>query len=101
MKKTIHQANNAILTWLIAETVLEKLGIQPTKEIVNRMVTRANYQHSINEDWQRIMKLQSNRGRDLLYLYMNHWAQAKFWNIYPMHEDEKPFQEEIPDYPQE
>lgn len=100
MRKTINQTNEAILTWLIAETVLEQLGIQPTKEIVSRLVTRANYQHSINENWQRAMKENSNRGRDLLYSYMNHWVEAKFWESQPLHNSEIPFQEEVPDYPE-
>lgn len=99
MRKTINQTNEAILTWLIAETVLEQLGVQPTKEIVNRLVTRANYQHSINEDWQKAMKSKTNKGRDLLYLFMKHWAKAKIWERYPMHSLEIPFQEEnLPEY---
>ena len=101
--KTITQAVPALLTWLAVETCLERNGITPTKELVNGIVARANYYFNTDKVFRTGVLSKANRGnagRDYLYSFLNHWINAKYWETNEiMPDDYKPYQEEIPNYP--
>lgn len=103
MKKirTISSAVPALCVWMIAETCLEKAGIQPTNEKVNWLVTFANFQFHTNIQFRKGVLRKTNggnAGRDYLYAFMNHWVKGKMWENNPLRDDMLKFQEEIPEY---
>ena len=84
---TIQEAHNELLTWLIAETCLERKGIEPTKEIVNHLVARANYYYANKEKFRKGVDGQVNAGRDFLYKYIEHWIAGRQWERHEMFPD--------------
>lgn len=97
--KTIGQAVPAILTWMIAESCLEKAGIEPTKKLVNGMVARANYHFNDLKSFRKSVLGRGNKGRDFLYSIMSHWVESRYWEKHDvLPELYKPYQQEIPNY---
>jgi len=99
--KTINKARPELLTWLIAETCLEQANIEPTKEIVNWLVTFANYQFNNNELFKKGVLSRANNGcagRDYLYTFIGHWVKAKSWIRHSLTEEMKQYEEELPEY---
>lgn len=81
--KTITETCPALLTWLIAETALEKEGYYPAeKEAINGLVAKANYHFNTNEQFKKTILSKANggnAGRDNLYMWMYHWIKGKYW----------------------
>ncbi len=97
--KTISQARPELLTWLVAETVIERHGLIPTKEFVGGLVARANFHFNTNENFKKNILSKAkggNAGRDYLYTFMNHWIEAKYWVRYGFLPDAyKPYTEKV------
>lgn len=72
----------ALIPSLIAETVLEKAGIEPQKHIVDWLTSFMNYQFNKNEGFRKNVK--SKAGRDFLYSFVDHWIRTKTWEKHPM-----------------
>lgn len=99
--KTISQAVPALCVWMIAETCLEKAGIEPTNKNMNWLVTFANYQFNANTSFRKKVMSKANggnAGRDFLYEFMKHWIQGKMWEKHALLQNMLVFQEEIPEY---
>lgn len=77
----------ALIPSLIAETVLEKAGIEPTKDIVDWLTSFMNYQFNTNEGFRKNVKSKADNGkygRDFLYAFLEHWVKGKMWEKHPM-----------------
>ncbi len=96
--KTISKAVPSLVTWLIAETCLEKAGITPTKEVVNWLVTFANYQFNKSDIFRRGVMGKGNSGRDYLYMFMEHWIKGRMWERNKLSDEMNNLQEPLPDY---
>lgn len=81
----------ALIPYLIAETVLEKAGIEPTQDIVDWLTSFMNYQFNINESFRKSVKGKNNHGRDFLYSFIEHWVKGKIWEKHPMTEEMKKY----------
>lgn len=80
--KTIGEAVPALLTYLIAETAIGKERLEPTKELVNGLVAKANFHFNTNEQFKKSILSKANggnAGRDNLYMWMEHWIKGKYW----------------------
>ena len=102
--QTITQAVPPLLTWLVAETCLERAGITPTKELVNGLVAKANFHFNTSEGFKKGVKSKANNGnagRDCLYAFMEMWVNGKYWERHELLPKEyAPYQEQIPEYKQ-
>jgi hypothetical protein len=84
----------ALIPYLIAETVLEKAGIEPTQDIVDWITSFMNYQFNINEGFRKSVKSKAkggNYGRDFLYAFIEHWVKGKTWEKHPMTDEMKKY----------
>lgn len=84
---TIMQFHDELITWLIAETCLEQSGIEPTKELVNHLVARANYQYVNFQQFRKGVDGFGNNGRDYLYMMLGHWVKGRQWERHGMFPD--------------
>jgi hypothetical protein len=99
--KTISQARPELITWLVAETCLERKGIEPKRELVEGLTAKANFHFVHNEQFKKgVMSKanQGNAGRDYLIAFINHWIDAKYWNLQGgvLPKTYLPYKEEIP-----
>nr|WP_298659523.1 hypothetical protein [uncultured Flavobacterium sp.] len=79
---------------LLAETALEKQGIEPTQEIVDWLTSFMNYQFNHNVSFKKSVLSKANEGnygRDFLYSFVEHWIKAKQWEKNPMTEEMKKY----------
>ena len=96
--KLISEAT-CLITWLVVETCLERVNIEPTTELVNGMVARANYHFNNKESFKKGILGSGNKGRDFLYSFVENWIEGKYWERYNILPKEYlPYQEDIPQY---
>ena len=84
--KTIGEAVPALLTYLIAETAIGRVGItiepEAEKQLVAGLVAKANFHFNTNEAFKKSILSKANygnAGRDNLYMWMEHWIKGKYW----------------------
>lgn len=83
----ISKAVPALIPSMVAETALERAGIEPHKNIVDWITSFMNYQFNNNERFRKNVKSKingGNYGRDFLYSFIEHWVKAKTWEKHPM-----------------
>lgn len=93
----ISKAVPALIPSLVAETALEKAGIEPAQDIVDWLTSFMNYQFNKNESFKKNVLSKANRGnygRDFLYTFVNHWIEAKIWEKHPMTDEMKQYIDE-------
>jgi len=79
MPKTINEACPPLLVEMVAETCLEREGIEVNDTLVKELTARANYHFAHNKLFKKQIQAKGNAGRDNLYKYMTHWVKRKYW----------------------
>ena len=90
----ISKAVPAIIPSMIAETALEKAGIEPAQDIVDWLTSFMNYQFNKNERFKKNVKSKAdggNYGRNFLYSFIEHWIKGKMWEKHPMTDEMKQY----------
>lgn len=83
----ISKAVPALIPSMIAETALQRAGIEPQKHIVDWCTSFMNYQFNKNERFRKNVKSKKNGGnygRDFLYAFIDHWVKGKTWEKHPV-----------------
>lgn len=92
--KKIGEVIPSLIPSLMAETALERAGIEPTKDIVDWLTSFMNYQFNTNDSFKKNVKSKADNGnykRDFLYVFLDHWVKAKMWEKHPMTEEMKKY----------